>query len=175
MNEPIEIKTLSFSGHRQNKLNGYQAADWVRDRLADIIHRAYKADYRKFICGGALGTDWIAASEVIELSQNYQDIELILALPFKGYNSKWPLGTVERFEIEIEAQANQVVYVSEPPYAAWKMHKRNQWMVDKANALVAVWDGAPEGGTANAVEYARLRIPIYHIDPKAKKEKWGLE
>lgn len=172
---PIESKTLSFTGHRQNKLNGYQATDWVRDRLADIIHRAYKSGYTQFICGGALGTDWIAASEVIELSQTYQDIELILALPFKGYNSKWPLGIIEQFEIEIEAQANKVVYVCDPGYAAWKFQKRNEWMIDRCNALVAVYDRNGEGGTANAVSYARPRRAIYHINPRAKVEGWGLQ
>lgn len=174
MSQPIENKTLSFTGHRQNKLNGYQATDWVRDRLADIIHRAYKSGYSRFICGGALGTDWIAAEQVIELSQDYHDIELFLALPFKGYNSKWPLETIERFELEIEAQANKVVYVCDPGYVAWKFQKRNEWMINRGNALVAVYDRCGEGGTANAVQYARSRIVIYHINPRTKTEGWGL-
>lgn len=167
------MTTLSFTGHRPNKLTGYQATDWVRDRLAAIIHRAYKANYRQFICGGALGTDWIAAEEIAGLSpREYPDVELILALPFKGYNVKWPIETIERFEIEIEGQADEVVYICEPGYAPWKYQKRNEWMVNRGRVLVAVYDGS-EGGTQNAVHYARqCDKRIYRIDPKTKTEGW---
>lgn len=167
------MSALAFTGHRENKLTGYQATDWVRDRLADIIHRAYKAGYREFICGGALGTDWIAANEIISLPfREYPDVGLILALPFKGYNAKWPLKTIELFELEIEGQADEIVYVCEPPYAPWKYQKRNQWMVNRGQVLVAVYDGS-EGGTQNAVHYAHtVGKRIYRIDPKTKTEGW---
>lgn len=44
--------------------------------------------------------------------------------------------------------------------------QRNQWMVDRADAVLAVWDGSP-GGTANCVNYARkVGKPITIIDPR---------
>lgn len=107
--------------------------------------------------------------EVRELNHN---VELILALPFKGYNSKWPLGTIDRFEAEIETQADKVVYVCDPGYAPWKLQKRNEWMVDNSGVQVAVWDGS-EGGTANAYRYAMSKGKlIYRIDPLAKTVGW---
>lgn len=171
----IDQDTVSFTGHRPEKLGGYEPnpiQDWVRDRLANVIHRAITGRYRHFICGGALGVDWIAASEVIELSQDREGVALTLALPFKGYNSKWPQRTIERFEIEIEAQVDKVHYVCEPGYAAWKLQKRNEWMVDKSKVVVAVWDGS-EGGTANAYRYAESKKrDIYRINPVTKTEGW---
>jgi uncharacterized phage-like protein YoqJ len=40
-------------------------------------------------------------------------------------------------------------------YAAWKMQKRNEWMVDRCTALIAVYNSDQTGGTRNCVEYAK--------------------
>jgi uncharacterized phage-like protein YoqJ len=54
------------------------------------------------------------------------------------------------------------------------MQKRNEWMVDHADAVIAVWDGSPSG-TANCIGYARKkRRPILVIDPVEEVEKWIL-
>ena len=61
------------------------------------------------------------------------------------------------------------------PYAVWKMQKRNEWMVDNCDAVIAVWDGAP-GGTANTVDYARkLGKSVLVIDPVEQTEKWIMD
>lgn len=62
-------------------------------------------------------------------------------------------------------RANKVVYVDwEPAYqlrGVWediyspaKMQKRNQYMVDHCDVLIALYNGDPKGGTANCVHYA---------------------
>jgi uncharacterized phage-like protein YoqJ len=169
------LETLCFTGHRPDKLGGYEPnplQDWVRDRVANIIYRAINKGYFRFICGGALGLDWIAAEQVIEITQEKPKVELILALPFKGYNSKWPLKTIERFELEIESNADKVIYICDPGYAPWKMQKRNEWMVDNSGGVIATWDGS-EGGTANAYRYAREKgKPVYRINPITKTADW---
>jgi uncharacterized phage-like protein YoqJ len=37
------------------------------------------------------------------------------------------------------------------------MQVRNQWMVDHAMVVMAVWDGKQSGGTWNCIQYARQR------------------
>jgi len=59
---------------------------------------------------------------------------------------------------------------NDPEYKASKMQKRNIWIVDNSDGLVAVWDGTP-GGTANCVEYARNKSretnkKIFYINPQ---------
>jgi hypothetical protein len=47
------------------------------------------------------------------------------------------------------------------------MHKRNRYMVDRANHLLAVYDGSGKGGTAYTVHYAqRKRRQILTIHPE---------
>ncbi len=94
------------------------------------------------------------------------------AVPFIGFNSKWPFHTVERFEKEILKQANRIHCVCEPPYAAWKLQKRNEWMINNSEAVIAVWNGS-EGGTGNCVTYAKNNSkPIYRINPLTKVVGW---
>ena len=35
------------------------------------------------------------------------------------------------------------------------MNIRNEWMVDRCDTLIAVWDESPTGGTTNCVGYAK--------------------
>ena len=54
----------------------------------------------------------------------------------------------------ILARADKVVLVSDEEYKPYLMQKRNEYMVDETDKLVAVWDGTA-GGTGNCVNYAR--------------------
>jgi uncharacterized phage-like protein YoqJ len=43
------------------------------------------------------------------------------------------------------------------------MQRRNEWMVDRADKLVALWDGS-WGGTFNCIEYARKKgVPFDNL------------
>ena len=47
------------------------------------------------------------------------------------------------------------------------MFRRNRYLVDEADLLLAAFDGKP-GGTAMTVDYAnRTRVPIKYIFPHA--------
>lgn len=44
--------------------------------------------------------------------------------------------------------------VSDEEYKPWLMQKRNEFMVDRVDTVLAVWDGS-DGGTGNCVKYAK--------------------
>lgn len=47
----------------------------------------------------------------------------------------------------------------------WLMQKRNEYMVDLADRVIAVWDGS-KGGTANCIKYAeKVGKEIIKIKP----------
>lgn len=100
------------------------------------------------ISGYALGIDQMVVEEASKLS-----IPIVAAIPFKGQESAWSQFSQARYH-ELLAKASRIVYVCEPGYAKEKMQRRNEWMVDNSNVLVAFWNGT-DGGTANCVRYAR--------------------
>jgi uncharacterized phage-like protein YoqJ len=140
---------LAGTGHRPDKLGGYGAA--VSARLVDLARAAllkYRPD--EVVSGMALGWDTALALAALELG-----IPLTAAVPFEGQETKWRPEQQELFRA-ILARATSVVVVSPGGYAVWKMQVRNEWMVDRATGVLALWNGT-SGGTANCVEYARTR------------------
>lgn len=145
------------TGHRPNKLGGY--SEEVFEKLKGLAHMylCVATDLKEVISGGALGWDQALASAAIDLR-----IPTVLALPFPGFEDRWPHESKVRLYALMQ-QAKEVVYVCEPGYAGWKMQKRNEWMVDRADKVLALWDGST-GGTGNCIRYAnKVNKPIINL------------
>lgn len=175
-------KTLSFAGHRPGKLGGYagdratKIQQGIHERLLFVVERAYTNGFSTFISGGALGVDQIAARAVIEFMDSLEiktEVELIIAKPFPSQGSNWPLYARDRF-VELCKGAKAVINVSDDPYTSEKLQIRNEWMVNKSDAVIAVWNGG-HSGTGNCVNYARsLYKPVLIINPYTLREKWEM-
>lgn len=136
------------TGHRPNKLGGYGYE--VHKKLNDLaIHYLSELpdNLEKVISGGALGWDQALAAAAL-----YLKIPYVMALPFEGFEARWPVPSIQYLSSLCE-QAAETVYVCEPGYDPWKMQERNRWMVDHADRVLALWNGT-DGGTANCVRYA---------------------
>ena len=115
------------------------------------------------ISGCALGIDqmWMEVGLFLK-------IPVIAAVPFKGFERKWPVASQQKLEILL-AQCSEVVYVCEPGYAPAKLQQRNEWMVSECDALRAYWNGTPSG-TKNCVDYAeRLGVQVTIVNPEKLK------
>lgn len=111
------------------------------------------------ISGGALGIDqfWMEVGLHLGLS-------VIAALPFEGYDAKWPKSDKQKYA-DLLDKCSEVRYICEPGYVASKLQKRNEWMVDNSNLLVAYWNGST-GGTNNCLQYANTikhDIQVFHL------------
>lgn len=114
--------------------------------------------------GMAQGWDMAVAFACAE-----ERIPFIAAVPFVGQDYPWPRDVQAMYRDLLEL-AQHVEYVSEPPYSAEKMHRRNEWMVDAAydkyplarKALFALWNGQDKGGTSQCVRYAQRRGLYLH-------------
>jgi uncharacterized phage-like protein YoqJ len=149
-------------------LGGYDEnnprARYVKGALAKQIKQLVEQGYQEFISGGALGIDTWAAEIVLEFKKAQPHIRLIIAKPFPSQDKIWPEASKVRFKQMCEA-SDEVINVSPDPYDPKKMMDRNKWMVDRADVVVAVWDGSP-GGTGNCVTYAKKKSKnIILIDP----------
>ena len=119
--------------------------------------------------GGALGVDMWAAEQLLYLKEQpgYQDIELIVALPFEGHDSKWDAMSKQRLQIIIHNATKCIVIGQSGTTSDYK--KRNYYMVDHADFLLAVYDNNRKlrSGTGQTVNYAlkqNLRIIFLHPD-----------
>ena len=161
-----KAKTIAFTGHRS--LTDPQC-DWILKTLPNVLERAIKKGYNRFISGGALGFDQIAAETVIHLKDNC-DLTLWIAEPFYGFTDKWTEAQKARYQT-VRDKANQSFVISRD-YSQGVYQIRNEWMVDHSEIVVAAWNGQPSG-TANTVEYAIAEGKrVCHLNLTNLSEKW---
>lgn len=157
------MKSACFTGHRPDKLGGYDRDAAlnraVRDELSRVVEDLSAKGVEHWCSGMAIGVDMWGAEAVLDHS-----LRLVAAVPFPGQDSKWPPDTRIRY-LELLGMADRVEVVEDEfSYAAFQ--RRNEWMVDHVDAVVAVWDGREDGGTWNCVEYAREQdVEIIRVDP----------
>lgn len=154
---------MAATGHRPDKLgNDYNLngplTRWLQYNMAFVIDLY---EVTEIISGMALGVDMLWAMTAVACN-----IPFIAAIPFEGQELKWPVKS-QRLYWNTLLDAKEKVYVSKPGYAPWKMQKRNEWMVNNCDMLLAVWDGST-GGTFNCYRYAAEEgdKPIIRINPK---------
>ncbi len=138
-------------------------------RLHDMIEDLIGKGYAHFISGGSMGMDMFAAEAVLSLQNKYPWIILEMVSPFDDYSQKWD--SEHRYRLNRLFDCADIVTATGHAYDRGCMYRRNRYLVDNADLLLACYDGA-EGGTAMAVGYARATgIPVEIIDPGTVSEK----
>lgn len=137
---------IAGTGHRPDKLGGY--GDEVTFNLVMmLIDYLEQEKATQVVTGMALGFDTALCIASLELK-----LYTVAAIPFKGQQLKWPSKDQKRYQSLVD-QCQHTVVVSTGGYHSRKMQLRNQWMVDRCDRIVALWDGE-SGGTANTIQYA---------------------
>lgn len=141
---------IAGTGHRPDKLGGYTEDAYAR--LVSIATDYLKENQPSIVISGmALGWDQALAQAAIELH-----IPVIAAIPFLGQESRWPKESQSKYKALIE-KCREVVIVSPGGFASFKMQKRNEYMVNRADVILAMWNGKAEGGTFNCISYAQKK------------------
>lgn len=152
---------IAFTGHRPDKLGGYKLPNPTYIHVCRQIDKALK-EFQPDECvsGMALGIDQWAANICVRLK-----IPFIAAIPFAGQEKMWPERSKRIYSVLLSKAASMVT-ISDGSYAPSKMQTRNEWMVDRCDKLIAVWDGSA-GGTGNCVKYAEsIKKDIFYISPR---------
>lgn len=167
MNKEI---TCCFTGHRPGKIFSYDPKTEDNQKMLwqlrdEIVNHIEIHNIDTFITGMALGIDMWAGRIVLKLKETYPHIKLVAAVPCKNQYNKWNEQSKKEWQ-HIINKCDKVHYVSEEEYTSWCMQKRNEWMVDNSNFIIAVWDGT-KGGTVNCVKYAQKQNKqILVMNPK---------
>lgn len=140
-------KVIAVTGHRPGKLGGYGPEVLCRaTRLA--THYLRVLDPREVIVGMALGWDTACALASIKLQ-----VPFVAALPFEGQDRLWSKEQRAMYR-NILTHASEVVTIATARTDAFfNLQLRNEWMADRCEEVLALWDGSP-GGTANMIRYA---------------------
>jgi uncharacterized phage-like protein YoqJ len=147
---------IAGTGHRPDTLPGGYDALYREALVGSCIAVLKELKPTKVISGMALGFDQALAEAALELK-----IPLLAAIPFPAMAHAWPSQSQTRW-LKIMERASEVHVISLYYYMK-TYQKRNEYMVDNCDLVLALWDGSA-GGTGNCVRYAtKIGKPIKHL------------
>ena len=159
-------KNCCCTGHRPNGFPFSYGKDEKRqkaylERLKQKILLAIN-DFgiTNFISGMASGADLDFAEVVLKLRKHYP-ITLECALPCLNQTLKWSEEDKLRYE-SILKRANEINLISER-YTPECMLKRNRYMVDKSEIVIAVFNDIQKGGTWYTINYAKKQNKVIEL------------
>ena len=143
---------ITFCGH-----SNYLFSDEEKEKLKQLLIKEIRKNPTcKFYLGGYGDFDSLCLRTLRELKKEFQDIELIFITPYIDKNySKLEFAKYHYDDIifpPLESVPRKFVIL-----------KRNEWMVDYADLVIAYvkysW-----GGAAKTLEYAkRKKVPIVNV------------
>ena len=161
-------KTCCFTGHRPDKLPwGEKESDprcrRLKESIAQAAEEAYESGIRHFISGMARGADLYFAEAVLALRGRRGDVLLECARPCETQADSWPKAERVRYQSILDRCDYETLV--QHNYDRFCMLRRNRYMVDRSSRLIAVYNGAPKGGTFQTLAYAMKKgLTIHTID-----------
>ncbi len=151
---------VCFTGHRPENLTRSEEA--IRKDLEMQIRQVADSGLNVFITDMARGVDIWAAQIVLELRGEDDTVRLICACPYDGFEMGWSPAWQKQYR-EILTSADFVKYICEG-YRPSCFEIRNQWMVNHAANVIAVFNGQ-KSGTKDTIDYARKAgLPVVSIE-----------
>lgn len=174
---PEGAYSIALTGHRPQALAGYNLSapfyTALEDGLLSIARRALER-YGKLVLhsGMALGADTVWSKAILRLREEFpEDVYFVAEVPVRTQSDRW-IGERDRELWRRHVKTADQVRIYGESYAVKWLHTRNHGMVNAADLLIAVWNGSEDGGTAEAVRYARgVGKRIHRIDPAKLKER----
>lgn len=168
-----KASTCCFTGHRPDKLPwGTDESDprcvALKARLESALEQVYGMGVRHFISGMARGADLYFAEAVLKLRSRQPGVILECARPCESQAKSWPADEQARYQSILE-QCDFETLVQHQ-YDRFCMMRRNRYMVDHAAHILTVYNGVPQGGTAQTLLYAIRKGLLVHPVPLEETE-----
>ena len=170
----MQMPSCAITGHRPTRFKfkyneKHTLCKKIKKAMLDVFRILH--DESGVVCyyvGGALGVDMWAAELLLSLCKQpgYEDIELRVVLPFENYYSGWDEQSKKRLLTIIRNASSCTVVGKEAGAISYK--KRNYYMVDNADFLIAVYDNNRKirSGTGQTVNYAlKKKRSILFVHP----------
>ena len=159
------IKTCCITGNRPHKFPFDYRNETSHERmlyinaLYDKVEELMRRGYTHFITGMACGADLDFACAVLfhkeETFRDILDISLEVAIPHPDQTAGWRDSDLELYDYVL-SHCDKKTLLSSTYYRGCEQ-RRNVYMVDHSDLVLAVWNGEEKGGTWNTIRYAARR------------------
>ncbi len=154
----MQGKTCCVTGHRDIPA---ERIDHIKTSLEYEVDHAISDGFTCFISGFADGADLLFAGIVAERIVKNPALKLIAAIPYQKRLDT--LKKSERTKALIGLCAE--IYVAAEDYRPSVYAKRNRYMVEQSDRVIAVYDGREKGGTVGTIRLAHIMRKELHEIP----------
>lgn len=143
----MQGKTCCVTGHRDIPA---ERIDHIKTSLEYEVDRAISDGFTCFISGFADGADLLFAGIVAERIAKNPTLKLIAAIPYRRRLDTLQKSGRTKALIDLCAE----IYIAAEEYHPSVYAKRNRYMVERSDRVIAVYDGREKGGTVETIRLA---------------------
>ena len=165
-------QTLCFTGHRPEKLPKDEKLPALLDTLYYYIDEAVRQGYRLFLDGMADGIDYLAAEYLFRKREEFPDIRVAGIQPCVNYEEFFQDRNYDLNRLHDMQQGFDGILCLDSQYCKGSsqkndalFRKRNCFLVDHSNALIAVCS-LSRSGSKQTFNYAKKQnLVIFRLEP----------
>ncbi|MFB3163014.1 DUF1273 domain-containing protein [Neobacillus sp. 179-J 1A1 HS] len=151
-------KVLAISGYKPFELgifkNDHPAVLFIKAALKKELIPMMEAGLEWVLISGQLGVELWAAEVVFELKSEFPDVKIAVITPFLDQEASWSETNSEWYK-SILAQADFIDSVTKKGYEKpWQFRLKNQFFIEKSDALLLLYDQEKEGSPKYIYEMA---------------------
>ncbi|MBU7593247.1 DUF1273 domain-containing protein [Metabacillus halosaccharovorans] len=155
------MKVLTVSGYKSHELGVFKqddkAVEYIKKAIEKSLIGYLEEGLEWVIISGQMGVELWAADVVFELQLQYPELKLAILTPFLNQESKWNEKNQEYYEF-ILSQADFVDSISKREYdSPLQFKQKNQFLVDKSDGLLLLYDEEKDGTPKFLLETARKK------------------
>lgn len=158
------IKTVTITGYKAHELGIFNqkhpGIKIIKKALRNQLIPLIEEGLEWVIISGQLGIELWAAELVIELREDYPNLQLAVITPFLEQEKNWQDQRQEEYQ-SILAQADYVNSITNREYEGpWQFRAKNNFLLDHSDALLIIYDEEKEGSPKYIMKEAMERAEI---------------
>ncbi|NMD70365.1 DUF1273 family protein [Bacillus sp. DNRA2] len=152
-------KVVAVSGYKPFELgifqNNHPSVSYIKLALKKELELLLDEGLEWVIISGQLGTELWAAEVVFDLQCQHPELKLGLITPFLNQEENWNEQNKELYE-SVLIGADFVDSITKKKYEGpWQFRLKNQFFIEKSDALILFYDQEKEGGPKYLFEAAQ--------------------
>lgn len=158
------MKVLTISGYKSHELgifkNDDKSVDYIKKAIEKPLLGFLDEGLEWVLISGQMGVELWAAEVVFELQLHFPELKLAILTPFLNQESKWNESNKEYYDFII-SQADFVDSITKREYESpLQFRQKNQFLVDKSDGLLLVYDEEKEGSPKFLLEIAKKKQQV---------------
>lgn len=155
------IKRVVVTGYKAHELgifnDKHPGLPFIKKALEQRLRVLLEDGLEWVIISGQWGVELWAGELVLELKDEYPDVQLAVLTPFLNQEQNWQEEKQEYYHMILE-QADYVNSITQREYEGpWQFRAKTQFLLDHSDALLVLYDEEKEGSPKYLLEEARKR------------------